>query len=167
MIIRKTTKDDLRFLDAIFDTCRNYMAKEGNPTQWDQNYPTSKDVARDVETGEGFVCVDDQTNEVLGSFAVSTHESEYDRLYDGKWSSRDPYVVIHRMAAIPNHGAGQFIFDHLLKTYPYIRIDTHADNQTMIHILQKVGFRYCGKVSYEGYGERVAFDYKKSEDTRF
>ena len=61
MLIRLTTEADLPYLDAIFDACRDYMAAQGNPTQWDANYPNSKVVAQDVIDGTGYVCVDENS----------------------------------------------------------------------------------------------------------
>lgn len=163
LLIRKTHEDDLPYLDAIFDTCRAYMVEQGNPTQWDSNYPTSKVVAEDIKNGTGYVCVKEITNEILATFCVSDYEAEYEHLRDGNWSADRPYTVIHRMASLPGSGAGQFIFNQLMQEHEYIRIDTHADNCTMLHILQKLGFRYCGLVTYEGYGDRVCFDYLRDD----
>ena len=134
MLIRLTTEADLPYLDAIFDACRDYMAAQGNPTQWDANYPNSKVVAQDVIDGTGYVCVDENSGEILGTFALGTFEGEY-------------------------RGVGSFILSELQKQYPYIRVDTHEDNQTMLHLFDRFGFKYCGTVSYPGYGERVAYDY--------
>lgn len=158
LLIRKTTQEDLAVLDQLFDTCRAYMKAQGNPTQWDENYPTAKVVAQDVLSGHGYVCVDKQ-NQVLASFALCNYEAEYDRLQNGKWNSDEPYIVIHRMGALPEKGAGNFIFKELTSKYPYIRIDTHEDNKTMLHLLEKFGFKFCGIVHYPGYGDRVAYDY--------
>lgn len=159
MLIRKTTAQDLACLDSLFDTCRSYMCAQGNPTQWDSNYPTAKVVEQDIVSGHGYVCVDENTNEVLASFALGEYEPQYDLLQNGQWNSSEPYVVIHRMGALPEKGAGTFIFQELTKKYPYIRIDTHEDNKTMLHLLEKFGFRFCGIVHYDGYGDRVAYDY--------
>lgn len=159
MLIRLTTEADLPYLDAIFDACRDYMAAQGNPTQWDANYPNSKVVAQDVIDGTGYVCVDENSGEILGTFALGTFEGEYDRLQGGKWNYNEPYVVIHRLGTVSGRGVGSFILCELQKQYPYIRVDTHEDNQTMLHLFDRFGFKYCGTVSYPGYGERVAYDY--------
>ncbi len=162
MLIRKTLPEDLPLLDDIFTQCRAYMAAEGNPTQWDDKYPTSAVVADDIKQGTGYVCVNDE-GKVVASFALGTYEPEYDRLRDGAWHSNAPYMVVHRMGALPGQGAGQFIFAWLMARYSHIRIDTHEDNKTMRHILGKLGFAYTGVVSYEGYGDRICFDYVAPE----
>lgn len=158
MQIRKTLPEDLPFIDPIFDECRAYMVAQGNPTQWDANYPTSAVVAADIKQGHGYVCVNDE-GKVIASFALGTYEPEYDRMRAGAWRSNEPYVVVHRMGALPQQGAGQFIFAWLMERYDHIRIDTHENNKTMCHILGKLGFVRTGVVTYEGYGDRICFDY--------
>lgn len=158
MLIRKTLPEDLPLLDTIFDECRAYMTQEGNPTQWDENYPTSAVVAEDIKQGHGYVCLND-AGEVVASFALGDSEPEYERMREGSWHSDAPYIVVHRMGALPHQGAGQFIFAWLMARYPHIRIDTHAANKTMRHILEKLGFKRTGVVTYEGYGDRICFDY--------
>ena len=37
------------------------------------------------------------------------------------------------------------------------RIDTNFDNQTMLQLLERTGFTYCGKVVYRS-GERLAYE---------
>ena len=37
------------------------------------------------------------------------------------------------------------------------RIDTNFDNQTMLRLLERTGFTYCGKVVYRS-GERLAYE---------
>lgn len=158
MRIRLTTQADLPFLDALFDGCRAYMAAEGNPTQWNETYPTAKLVAQDITAGTGYVCANDH-DEVIGSFALTSYEEQYDKLYDGKWHYDEPYVVVHRMGTLPRQGAGRFIFTELMAKHPYIRVDTHEANITMRRLLSSLGFAYCGKVTYEGWGERVCYDW--------
>lgn len=164
MLIRKTTSADLPYLDAIFDTCRAYMKAEGNLDQWDDKYPTSEVVRACLPENHDYVCISDD-GEVLGTFSIGSYEAEYDRMRDGVWNCSAPYVVIHRMAVLPGRGAGQFIFNWLLKTCPHIRLDTHENNQTMKHILNKLGFKRTGIVTYEGYGDRICFDYVSPELT--
>lgn len=160
MQIRRTNNDDLKFLDAIFNACREYMRAQGNPTQWSSTYPTSKVVEQDILDGTGYVCTDESTAQILGSFALSDYEEEYDRL-KGTWRFAEPYVVVHRLGTVPGHGVGRFILQQLQAQYPHIRIDTHKDNKTMLHLLESMGFHYCGTVFYPGAGERVAYDYHR------
>lgn len=40
-----------------------------------------------------------------------------------------------------------------------LRIDTHADNHTMQHLIQKHGFQKCGIVYVEDGTPRIAYQY--------
>lgn len=160
MLIRKTETGDLSCLDQLFDTCRAYMNAQGNTDQWDSKYPTAAVVEQDIVSGHGYVCTD-ESNTVLASFALGDYEEQYDHIHSGSWSCDEPYIVVHRMGALPEKGAGSFIFQYLTEKYPYIRIDTHENNKTMLHLLEKFGFRYCGIVHYPGYGDRVAYDWMR------
>ena len=40
---------------------------------------------------------------------------------------------------------------------PDLRADTHVDNRTMQHLLEKHGFVYCGIVNPPDGGERMAY----------
>ena len=85
MRIRETQEKDLVFIDAIFNSARDFMRLNGNPQQWNQNYPTAKDVAQDIKCKRAFVCVNDEDTPV-GTFALFDHEPAYDHI-DGKWMS--------------------------------------------------------------------------------
>ena len=37
------------------------------------------------------------------------------------------------------------------------RVDTNFDNRYMLRLLEKTGFRYCGKIWYDS-GDRLAFE---------
>lgn len=50
MRIRETVEKDLVFVDAIFNSARDFMRLNENPHQWNQNYPTSRDVAQDIKS---------------------------------------------------------------------------------------------------------------------
>ena len=76
----------------------------------------------------------------------------------GKWLDDEPYGVIHTMASGgARSGAGQFILDWCLDKKENIRLDTHKDNSPMRNLLAKNGYQYCGVVTLEGRGERLAF----------
>lgn len=163
--IRLATQNDFSRIDELYDGARSYMASYGNTTQWTNGFPNSATLVDALNKDEAFVCVDDsKDNLVVGVFVLSHDEPAYHQL-DGQWSSNDDYVVIHRLAAMPGCGAGQFIFNEVMSKHNYIRIDTHKNNKPMIHIFEKLGFKYIGVVMYErpgGDGERVCYDYLKS-----
>lgn len=40
---------------------------------------------------------------------------------------------------------------------PNLRADTHRNNRTMRHLLEKSGFRYCGIIHVADGSERLAY----------
>ena len=96
--------------------------------------------------------------------AVFDGEPAYDAI-DGQWLTDEPYVLVHRIAvADGERGRGVAAeFLHRVETLAQergvkaFRIDTNFDNQTMLRLLERTGFTYCGKVVYRS-GERLAYE---------
>ena len=84
---------------------------------------------------------------------------------DGAWLTGGDYVVLHRLAVADGEKgrgvAAEFL--HRVETLAQersvkaFRIDTNFDNQTMLRLLERTGFTYCGKVVYRS-GERLAYE---------
>lgn len=159
MKIRRTKERDLAAIDHIFALGRERQHREGNFSQWREDYPTIAVAHNDIKNGTGWVCVDDDDTMVLGTWALGEHEPVYDHLKSGKWTAERPYKVIHRMGTLPGYGAGAFIMEYLKTHYDYLRVDTYECNQSMIHLLKKSGFNQCGVAYYEGFGDMLTFDY--------
>lgn len=154
MEIRRAQENDLEKVMDIYKSAREFMIKNGNPNQWGNDFPNRELVRSDIKK-DGYVVV--EGDEIIGVFAISDSEEAYDKI-DGNWLNDEPYGVIHRIAAGGTRiGAGQFILDWCLKKTGNIRIDTHEDNIPMLKLLEKNGYKYCGKVSYGNRGERLAF----------
>ena len=119
--------------------------------QWDATYPLPDDIRRDIQEGVGYVmCVDKQ----VAVYGVISFKGEpvYEQIADS-WSNALPYVVVHRLAVadgMKRRGlAGQFMLraEALSRRegiYGF-RVDTKADNQYMLQLLESQGFRLCGK----------------------
>lgn len=143
--LRTATLADLDMLDPIFDSARQYMANEGNTGQWVEGRPNAQCVRADIEKGLGRVVTSNE--QVVGFFVLGDDEQAYEQIADN-WSSRSPYIVVHRLAAYPNYGVGSFVFQYLQEKYPHIRIDTYRNNKTMLHLMSKFNFKYVGDVDY-------------------
>ncbi len=158
--IREVTPNDFERIDELYDQARIFMASQGNATQWVNGFPNSSTLIPAMEKHQAFVCYDDADNTVVAVYVLADDESAYTQ-DTVKWNSDQPYVVIHRLAAQPGSGAGQFIFRHVMTNYAYIRVDTHENNKPMLHLMDKLGFKYTGTVFYDrpGGGTRVAYDY--------
>ena len=105
-----------------------------------------------------------QGNVVAYGAVVFDGEPAYDAI-DGQWLTDEPYVLVHRIAvADGERGRGVAAeFLHRVETLAQergvkaFRIDTNFDNQTMLRLLERTGFTYCGKVVYRS-GERLAYE---------
>lgn len=157
MTIRKAVKNDLPHIFEIYARARKFMAENGNPNQWGDIKPQKELVESDVEKGISYVCEKD--GEILGVFAfIYGEDPTYKIIYDGEWLSDEPYAVIHRIASSGKvKGTGEFCLKWALSQYPNVRIDTHKDNTVMRHLMDKLGFAYCGIIHLEDGDERLAF----------
>ena len=154
--MRKSSYEDLDEMMKIFEIARKYMEDNGNPSQWSNNRPGKDLVINDIENGESYVVLND--DEIVGTFAcIDGIEPTYLQI-DGKWLNDDPYLTIHRIAS---NGKIKGIFDYVIgelsKLNKDIRIDTHKDNKTMLHLIRKNGFEQCGIIIVDDGTERIAF----------
>lgn len=154
MEIRRTQKKDIQKVMEIYEESRNFMYKNGNQTQWPSSYPSRELIEGDVEK-DGYVVVDG--DEILGVFVLSGTEEAYN-VIDGAWLNDKPYRTVHRLASGGTRsGVGRFALEWCFNKAGNVRIDTHEDNTPMRKLLEKNGYKYCGKIVYENYGERLAF----------
>ena len=159
MLVRRATYDDLDRMKELFACARAYMKKSGNPTQWKDDRPSISIVVNDIAKNNSYVIEDD--DRIVATFAcIKGIEPTYLDI-DGKWLNDDEYVTIHRVAS---DGSRKGIFNEIIKYCGKfnrdIRIDTHKDNKTMIHLIEKNGFRYCGIIIVDDGTKRIAFQKK-------
>lgn len=159
MTIRQTQLDDLPRLQEIFAIARRFMADTGNPTQWDENYPSEAMLLEDIALQDSFVCIHD--DRIVATFVLrGGDDPTYQNIYQGAWLNDLPYATIHRIASSGEvkgifHEAMRFALQH----YTSIRIDTHADNRVMQHAILREGFKYCGIIYCWDGGERLAYQF--------
>ena len=81
-------------------------------------------------------------------------------LEDGGWLNNKPYGASHRIAG---NGTVKGVFREALdfskSRMNNLRIDTHADNRTMQHLIEKSGFQKCGIVYMDDGSPRIAYQY--------
>ena len=143
-------------MKEIFSCARAYMKRSGNPTQWKDDRPGIDLVLNDIANNNSYLVIDDE--EIIGTFAcIRGIEPTYLDI-DGKWLNDDEYVTIHRVAS---DGSRKGVFDEIIryceKMNIDIRIDTHKDNKTMIHLIEKNGFTYCGIIIVDDGTPRLAY----------
>ena len=146
----------------ILSEGRAFQRKQGF-VQWADGYPGSREVEADVKAGKGYVL------KVDGAIAAYMYlgfdgDPSYPAIR-GAWHTGEPYTVIHRIAigdGFRGLGLTDVAFrlvEEFSKSHGVyaLRIDTHADNKRMQHVVEKNGFSYCGIVMQNG-GERLAYD---------
>lgn len=157
--IEKAGREHLGRLMEIFDCARRFMQANGNAGQWTNGYPQRELMAREIDAGHCYICRDG-SGRIAGTFCFSTGEDPtYLRIEDGEWlNTHDTYSVIHRIAS---DGSCKNLFAHCLAWCAghstNIRIDTHADNSVMRHLLQKHGFTRCGIIYTLAGSPRIAY----------
>ncbi len=159
MLIRKTTLEDIPRRQEIFDIGRKYQKENGNPNQWHVGYPGEAALMSDIENGTGYVV--EHKGRLVGTFALIYGEDPtYGYIEDGAWKSDRPYATVHRVASDGSvKGLGDYILKWCIQQAGHVRIDTHHDNKTMQHVIEKNGFEYCGVIYIADGTPRVAYEH--------
>lgn len=157
MHIRGATPSDLPRIMEAFTHAREYMAREGNATQWADGYPTRDVILADMARGESYVIEHPELG-VVGTFCYAEGDDPtYTSIEDGAWLNDSSYGTIHRIAST---GACRGILRAALgwaeTRQANLRIDTHASNATMLHLLAREGFVRCGTIYCRDGSPRIA-----------
>ncbi len=156
-MIRPSIPDDLPLIMDMIANSRAIMRANGNASQWG-DYPKPETILDDIAHHAHFIVEDNGIP--VGSFTLlNTPEPTYDTIYDGSWmDDTTPYRTIHRLACAPGvHGIARQVFEWSEQQTASIRVDTHTDNHIMLHIIQKLGYTYCGIVHMTDGTPRNAF----------
>ena len=156
--IRQTEENDLESVMALYNYSRSLMRKDGNSSQWVNGYPSAELVKEDIRRGISHVITLD--GEIAGVFVLIPGRDEtYEVIEEGWWiDDTRPYSTIHRIARGPGrHGVFDACLEWSKRQATSIRIDTHADNRAMLHLLPKRGFDRRGIIHIADGTPRVAF----------
>ena len=158
MNIRLSKTEDIPRMQEIFEIAKKYMKDSGNPNQWaEPGYP-GRLLENDIKNGHSFVIEED--GKIIGTFAfIIGRDSTYDVIEGGAWLDDDaPYGTIHRIAS---DGSRRHLLeaclDYCFNLIDNIRIDTHEDNKTMQHLVEKNGFKRCGIIYVYDGSPRIAY----------
>lgn len=156
MNVRPAQAEDLERILEIYTIARRFQCDTGNPTQWAGGYPARELIEEDIRTGASHVC--EENGRVVGVFALFTGEDPTYGYIEGAWPNDMPYATIHRIASDGScRGVASFCFNWCLERHDNLRIDTHADNRVMQHVLEKNGFVPCGTIYLENGDPRLAY----------
>lgn len=158
-MIRKAVMTDLDAILQVYRVAKAYMAASGNPTQWEEGYPDCR-LGQDMEKGNLYVlCGEDGAIHAAFAFVLG-EEPDYAVIEEGSWTSSAPYGTIHRLGS---DGSIKGVFAQCLnfckEISPYIRADTHRDNKTMQHLLEKHGFVRRGIIHIYDGSPRIAYEF--------
>ena len=147
--------------DRIMQIIRQAQARmhAAGSRQWQDGYPAPGHISADIGRNRGYVLckpgVEGPLSVIAYGAVVFDGEPAYDAI-DGQWLTDEPYVLVHRIAVVDGERgrgvAAEFL--HRVETLAQergvkaFRIDTNFDNQTMLRLLERTGFTYCGKVVY-------------------
>ena len=148
---------DLPRIMEIYDIAKAYMRANGNPNQWNGAYPDPETLRTDIEKQRLYVYKKD--GHIHGVFMLLLEEEPtYAYIEDGSWREERPYGTIHRLAG---DGEVRGLFAKCVafceKKVPYLRADTHFDNHTMQHLLEKNGFERRGIIYLKNGDPRIAY----------
>ena len=168
-MIRLANYDDLNRIMEIYQEARNYMEANGNPDQWGKNHPPRQLLEEDIKKGQLYVYTENdealtedlERAQIHGVFAfIIGSDPTYAYIEDGAWLNDEVYGTIHRIAG---DGVAKGVFEKCLdfckSQIVNLRIDTHHNNLTMQHLVEKNGFEKCGIVYMEDGSPRIAYQY--------
>ncbi|GBG95868.1 GNAT family acetyltransferase [Ligilactobacillus salitolerans] len=155
--IRKAQASELEQVFALISQGKKLLAQDQIP-QWQGEYPQKADIQQDIDKGETYLLILDA--EIVGTATLfQANDPNYEQIYQGQWQPSDKkYATIHRITVAPQyHGQhlADFFFSNLTSEayrlgFREVRIDTHAMNQRMQHVILKQGFSYSGIVYMDG-----------------
>ena len=158
MTIRPTTYADIDALLAIFAHARARMAADGNSTQWGDGYPSRGQLMSDIQRGVSYI-VEHNDHPCATFVFIIGDDPTYHHIEDGQWLDDTlPFGTIHRIASNGQHrGIFHFVLDWCSAKCKNIRIDTHKDNQRMIHLIEQANFTRCGIIYTRDNSPRIAY----------
>ncbi len=151
--LKKATLEDAESCYKILDLGRSFQREQGF-VQWTDDFPNLDTVKDDISKGKGYKLL--YENEIIGYMYIAFDgEKDYNNI-EGEWLSHYAYATVHRVAFKPEFrgkGLAQITFDLIKKlckanNFKSIRMDTDEKNERMQHVLEKNGFKKCGKISY-------------------
>ena len=137
--------------------------KNDESQQWQDGYPNENVIEQDIAKGIGYVLTDDET--IVGYTAILINDEPAYNDLKGNWLTNGDFVVVHRLA-ISEEYIGKGLAQKIFLCTEYIatennifsiKVDTNFDNIPMLKIFEKLGYTYCGEVSFRG-SARKAFE---------
>lgn len=156
MNIRKSIPTDIESIMKVYDCARQQMRDGGNTTQWVGGYPQRELILKDISEGNHYVC--EEQGSVVAVFSMIFGNDPTYNVIEGQWLNTLPYATIHRIGSNGRvNGVLHEVLEWAFQQTDNIRIDTHADNAPMLHLMEREGFAYCGVIYVADGTPRRAF----------
>lgn len=170
MELIRATEQELDELLAFYQHVADNMGKSGLQ-QWRWGvYPSEEIIREDVLRGDLYYMRSDGAL-VAAVVFMNGQEPEYDSL---TWSCGLRPGIFHRLGVHPSMqgaGMGGLVLDDVLQLLrrsgcDCVRCDTSEQNEHAIRLYEKLGFRRCGKIHWEGAeGDNITFDKPLKRET--
>ena len=160
MLLRKAERSELPAVWAIIQFAIDQRRLDGS-AQWQDGYPNENTLRNDMDKGQAYVLEAD--GELLLYAAVIFEPEPAYEAIEGRWLTKGPYMVLHRVAVSPQakgKGTATTFFRMVedlchARGVPSIKVDTNFDNAPMLRIMDKLGYTYCGEVYFRGKPRRA------------
>jgi len=160
MILRKAILSEIPAIWEILQQAIEQRRQDGSK-QWQDGYPNPQTVENDINKGNGYVLLENNTIIAYAAIIFEIEPAYTD--IEGKWLTNGEYVVIHRVAtsnAVKGKGIATELFrmiEDVAKEQNVfsIKVDTNFDNVPMLKIMDKLGYTYCGEVYFRGSARRA------------
>ncbi len=159
----QATAEDADDIMEIIDYARRQMMAEGR-RQWNEAYPAREHIEADISRGHGYVLREGGAVRAYGA-VIFGEEPAYRHIANGRWLSRLPYVVLHRLA-VSGEARGRGLAVRFIRAVEGLmrergtrsfRVDTNHDNAAMRRVLDRTGFTLCGDIEYDR-GVRMVYE---------
>lgn len=150
--VRKGTQKDISAIMGIIGDARAFLHAQ-HINQWQGTYPDQPAVEADIQKGTNRLLMVDGL--VAGNASLLEGPDPFYGKIDGEgWQGDASYMMIHRFAVsakIRGQHLSKFFMSNLIteaysRGFRDVRIDTHAQNQIMQHVILGNGFTYRGVV---------------------
>ena len=95
-MFRGAVRADMAKILEVYARARDFMAKNGNPTQWGDSYPTPELLEEDIDTNRLFVYMINGQMQAVFAFVLG-EDPTYQTIEDGQWLNDTlPYGTLHR-----------------------------------------------------------------------
>lgn len=164
-MIRKANTTDIESILLVTQACARHMISQGI-YQWNEHYPNAAAFEKDIERGDLYVLILDQT--IVGTIVISY---VMDEVYQPvKWlTSNDKNLYIHRLAVHPDHqgqGLAQKLMDFAenygrINGYSSIRLDTFSQNKRNQDFYERRGYTPLSSIYFPVKSEHPFYCYER------